>query len=303
MDKVFDLPNVRLAPSLVESRSPTKYRYCFPADHADFGVVMWELATKNPQWDFEVERVTTMRGNDDQLIACPNKVTLSASGEVLGLIGTEIAGGGERKIFIVNHRVAAERVRNNGKARTSSATRAISLVNKYFKRKSHHELVLEATQKASALVCGMAGSRKRDLMAKAGQIQNLSYRAFMGPMQEQVLALLSTTTEGKDLAVNLESYTSLHSTYEGLVQLDTKINSHQAVIIVVVQDGYVMRYNDTVSSYTSDQLPEDLRAPLGMLKLVDSGTVIDNVGCRVDNNVYAIVYNKKLEKEIEHAGQ
>jgi hypothetical protein len=64
---------------------------------------------------------------------------------------------------------------------------------------------------------------------------------------------------------------------------------------VVVKDGgkYLVKVGDDVQLYDDNSLPETMRGRLGMLKLVEAEYFIENVGCRVNDEVFVVLMDEE----------
>jgi hypothetical protein len=50
-----------------------------------------------------------------------------------------------------------------------------------------------------------------------------------------------------------------------------------------------VRQGAEVKVYDDDSLPFEVRSKLGMLKLVDKGQMISDIGCKVDAEVFVVI--------------
>lgn len=106
-----------------------------------------------------------------------------------------------------------------------------------------------------------------------------------------VSAELTAALVGAGISSNVISgrVEALNRYHEVLALLDAP-----TVCVMPVDGGYhVYDYNrQALDYYISDELPEALRAPVGLLKMVDVGTVIPNVGVRTHTNaLYVALFN------------
>ena len=67
----------------------------------------------------------------------------------------------------------------------------------------------------------------------------------------------------------------------------------------MVRDGneYIVRQGNEVKVYNDESLPFEVRSKLGMLKLVDKGQMISDVGCKVDAEVFVVIPDQKEQQE------
>lgn len=288
---IFELPNVRISNNILTNRPRDKYKYV--VSHAEFKAVLQELVTKNPQWDFEFVHGYRSQDPDGQTFFNMSKVYLYAGKEHLGAVGIEYHGG-ERKVYVHNHRVAAERSRNQGRAFTKDPKRAITLVNKTFSRKSPVELMRDARTKVSSVVVSITQQRKVDL-ARIADTVRAKAGAFVVANEDRLADIFKESTLGMEV---LDSVNKA-ATQKALVdEAEMMLNSlspstntlsyKKSATVVVLQSSYVVHSNDTLSTYTNETLPQEFRGPLGLLKLTEAETLLP-VGVRVSDDVYLIV--------------
>lgn len=60
------------------------------------------------------------------------------------------------------------------------------------------------------------------------------------------------------------------------------VNANKVLTVLTDGDKYVVRYKERISKWDSDALPEDVRRSIGMLKLSDKHTLVEDVGVRID---------------------
>ena len=78
---------------------------------------------------------------------------------------------------------------------------------------------------------------------------------------------------------------------------DSKDTPHQSdsidmsgpLVVVQVQQAYIVLDKVKFAEYTHETLPYDIRAKLGVLKLTREDELVDNVGIRTSANFFFIV--------------
>lgn len=278
---VLALPNVRIHDSILTGRPPTQYKYTLSM-HKEFKEVLEALIPKYPQWDFEF--VHGFRSQET--LFGFSKVNLYAGKELLGVIGIEHHGS-ERKVYVHNHRVAAERSRNQGKAFTKDPKRAVSLVGKMFSRKSPSELINDAQSQIETTVKSLLYTRNMDAHQAVEKVKQKAGE-FMIANVARFTEVLRESTLGMELFDHVQNVASKKALVEEVNNITDLIHNKRVASVVVLQGTYVIHYNDTLSTYTNETLPHELRGPLGMLKLTEPKTLLP-VGVRIDNDVYLVV--------------
>lgn len=289
------LPNVRIADRLVERYPKEQYRYMFATGdtpYCQYGEAMHTVITKNPQWDFVVSGGNSHRRLESADAAgvreaiLVTKVVVFAGKEELGTVAFEYHGS-NRKISILNQRLAADRVRNNGKVFTSDAKKAVSLINKAFYRKTPAEVMEEARSKLLITFNNIIGNKNQSIYHHDMKLNSLS-TAFVKDKYPELMDILKTFSRGEEVTNALTTYLDAVQDLDALRLMANKHTDGKAVPIVVIRGGYVVHSGDTLSTYTDETLPHELRGPLGMLKLVEPQKLLP-VGIRVDDTVFLVV--------------
>lgn len=290
MIDVLALPNVRVADAIRTGRPPSEYRYTLQG-HKEYKEVMEHLIPKYPQWDFEF-----FNGNRHSSTSFPRpegderdafsltRARVYLGKELLGTLGIEYHGS-ERKVFVHNHRTSAQRSRNQGRMFTSDPKRAIQTVTKMFSRKSPTELMNEALDLAGQTIRGI---RMNSHIATNGHKEKLkTYAAQMVLSNRHLLASMAAQGGMLYWSEVAESL-AIHDKHADELALAQRVDDTAKATVIVLQNSYVVHWNNTMSICTNETLPHELRAPLGMLKLTEPKTLL-HVGVRVDTDVYLIV--------------
>lgn len=272
------LPNVKLSQKLLE-RWPT-HTY-FLNRGTSYGEVMNTVITKNPNWDFELVG-GEVRGENTYEI---RNIKVYAGKEWLGTVSYEYHGS-ERKIHIANARIASERVRNQGKAVTADPKRALSLINKAFYRKTPVELMAQARGEASNLLYRINSDIAMRFTQRRNNF-NESAGEFVMAMQLGLASVMSAYSKGDDLMGKIAECSRLSVELSDVRNLCNLNSADSTTTVVVMPVGYVVHSGDTLSTHTDETLPEDLKGPLGMLKLTEAGTVLP-MGIRINDTVFVI---------------
>lgn len=285
---VLALPNVRIEQSLKDARPPDKYTYSLMG-HTEFQEILTHVVAQNPQWDFEfvAGRRTTIEDADNpgKNFFRLTKVKVWLGKEHLGDVGIEYHGSAE-KVYVLNHRVAANRVRNQGKAFTTDPKRAISLINKNFCRRTPAELMQGAIAMAHTKLGSLSSARYYQTKEAVGEVSKWATKLVLENF-DLLQPLLSQSSVGASLHEAMVKFEHMTNREQEAYMLREKADKGQATTVVVLHDSYVVHSIDTLSTFTHETLPEVLRGPLGMLKLVEEGTILP-AGVRIDDAVFLI---------------
>lgn len=295
------LPNVRIAESIKTARPPQQYTYTLDG-HKEFREVLTHAISANPHWDFEFVSGKRVGIEDPQnpgrFMFRLTKAKVSLGKEYLGDIGIEYHGSSE-KVYVLNHRLAAVRSRNQGKAFTSSTQRAITLINKSFSRRTPTELMRDA----KALVfsgLNELNSARYFKVREAAVDMNKWASQFVMDNFEQLKPMLAGLANGSQLTEGMATFKQATEAAEEIKMLKNVTDEGGNTTVVVLHGSYVVHSGDTLSTFTHDTLPDALRGPLGMLKLVEPNTLLP-VGVRINDEVFLIRVNLTAEGEKDAA--
>lgn len=271
------LPNVTLHHEL-DVQDKEKYGFDSPA----MRTVIWETATRFPMWDIVITGVKM--GNDQQLVS---GIAIMSGREKLGTVKLEYVGRGyERKLSIQNKRIdqSLERARA---MHTEDPKRAMAIIKKWFRNKTTAELVADGLGTAQTVYGSFRRSTHSKKMIVRETIQSMSFSFIMHnpEVRTELAKFIAAIDAGmhKKLVEAYNAHDEAESFEMALQSFDKGVHT-----IIAIDEGYIVCHNDTVSSYTDATLPDNLRAPLGMLKLVNAKELIKGVGFKADNNVFVV---------------
>jgi hypothetical protein len=242
-----------------------------------------KLALKYPLWTF-VEANMTANHSTKNYEAYRFKVIDKR--EVLGEIDKDWHKDGF-KYCVVNHRINDMRERGRG-MKTIHLDKAIKHVSYYFGRKTLTEQLAEAREKTRSCLVEVVREREYALSNTWSKLEkNLmkfveaNYEAFV----------LSAGREGEQsphvgfLPIKLEERSVAN-------KLKEEFNNRETYIVFINGVDYCIQKGDTsLEIKSSEQLPDFVRRAVGLLKLVEDGTLIPNAGIRVNESTFLVAPN------------
>ena len=271
------LPNVTLHPEL-DVQDKEKYGF----DSQALRTVIWETATRFPMWDIVI---TGVKNNhiDSPFVS---GIAVMSGREKLGTVKLEYVGRGyERKLSIQNKRIdqSLERARA---MHTEDPKRAMAIIKKWFRNKTTAEHVADGLGVAQIVYNALKRNAHNTKINARETVQTMAFDFIMNSPEVR-------TELAKFIAVDPSMHKRLVEAYNAHDEAEAEEMGLQsfdkgAHTIIAIDGGYIVCHNDTVSSYTDATLPDNLRAPLGMLKLVNAKELIKGVGFKADNNVFVV---------------
>jgi hypothetical protein len=293
MDKnLLALPNVSLNTKFTDKMPLSNIRLNYDVD--GFQSLLWDLATGKPMWAFYISSGSMGLNTSGE----PNgslrvrDVQIKQDGELLGTVSSEYHGG-SKKIFVANRRIEQQRSRrNSGKMVTSDYKRAYREIIKNFYRKDPQEVITDAYEALRSNISNMSHNHYRKM-----RDATITFKEIAGNIAFNNLGMFLQLPIIDDLKTDLQTNFTLaqendraHNELSRLIRLLNPVEAEgAAAIVVTLGSSYILSYKGPAEIIASDELPEELRAPLGMLKLSETNTLVDGIGVRVSENTFLVL--------------
>lgn len=233
--------------------------------------VVLSLAQSNPTW-----RIRMCGGYISGSTFKCEEVEVCIDGEAVGRIGSSYVRG-RCGVSLDGHKLP-------DRVRTGDVKRALAVCRKAFVKRNTTEMIDHAVREASSTVHSVAysfGTKLHKLRQELTPLA-LSYA-------------LEMNRENFEKWVPASSLDTIRKFDEGALHMQT-IESVKAAMnndkhALVIRDGerYIVKQGDNVALYAPHELPEYMRGKVGMLKLCEDSQMVDNVGCRVSEEVFVIL--------------
>jgi len=248
------------------------------------------LALKRPEWQFVASYGSCseeeLPDGTRVLDIAVRDVKVYEKRELLGTIeqGSYSYRTKSHTYMIGNHRTIAELERANA-FKTSDIDKAVKLVGKHFGVKNDMELYVDAYKMANE---GLNHQFKMKTGAMRRILSETDEQAFqfMLARWDQFLATIMDTRQREVLSEVPE----MHSEVILLGAMQQK----SATFIIRQEGSYYIMTNEAggLEKKTNDELPNNVRHKLGILKLVRDGQAVSDVGFRASDNVFLILKDK-----------
>ena len=245
-----------------------------------------ELALKYPNWEF-VESDSRMQWETGGVrYRAADGFKVMEKREELGTIRIDHWCSTGKRFWIDNFRIDAQKSRGSG-FKTKHQDKAMKYVTKYFGAKDHAELVEAAQQRANDVQGNVLRDLRREVQHKWHRLDDYAADFLMTNWGEFTSWLTQKGSAGLLEVAN--SYPEAYANYEEGKQINELINSGKAWLVKISNSDYIVKQGEQVSVLTSESLPTTVRRNLGMLKLVQDGQMISNVGIRVSESTYYVL--------------
>jgi hypothetical protein len=241
-------------------------------------MTLWPIVRKHTTWKFVAANFYSSMRSANVYVA--SQFNIYCSGEYLGTVELEYHGRGY-KIAVRNDRIADERERGSS-YRTEDVEKATTKIRRKFYPKGSAERVDEAVERAA--------SKVREHASSIGNETYQKRRTFLSNAEAFVLAHSAEYTTMFNLHKEAEALAKAQEEKD-VVDVVHKAFLNGAGAIVLV-DGllYIVKVGKADAVTRSDsELSEDMRAKLGMLKLVEDGEIVSGVGLKVDEKTFFLV--------------
>jgi len=309
MNNPFILPNVSLHTKDGTPHPVPLQQISFSYEISLVHELLWELASNKPQWQFKIAKGGVFALNEPRgelTHYCVVKaVHIWQDREPLGTFSSEYHGS-TRKLAIANARIAEGRTnRNGGKLITGDVKKAVREITKNFYPQRPNEQV---TLALGALAKEMSSVYRRISLTEteAQSAFNSSAANFLRANVEILYGhqgadvhkdkALEAIEKLKSVEHNKVVYNAVGEPLKTLMAEFTvrsvdKPVFKDAALIISHGSTYILLYNGETRAIPSEELPDELRAPLGMLKLSEPDQIVEGVGFYT-NNIYLVLPTK-----------
>lgn len=257
------------------------------AVHSSLAEVIWELASKNPLWQFHAMHGIQAWDERTQLAYTSFKVKLN--GKELGNINRTHTNRGQQAISVSCKRIADKMDRKDSYV-TSDPKKAIAKVRKEFAPKTTKEIVEEALEKATNAsrrvhIDTYGEFRKLNAMVQKEILEFFTggpgaeiYKSYLRPDQPEDEKILNAMATMGELTTDLMT----------IERVKDKIGGTDTALVVLDEGKYLVKILSDLQLYDDTTLPQELRGKLGLLKLVQPNQFVSSAGFRVSEEVFVI---------------
>ena len=246
------------------------------------------IASKHPTWTFIPNYVTRNYENVElngrtysqvsELLATDFSVMQGK--DELGRIGAEYWGA--NKFTITNKRIQKQRERGSV-TRTSDLKKAIKLVEKMFFPKTDTEVLKEVREQAVDRLSNYTRKHRYDLDNVWRNMQRTAILFIKENMDEYKAFSAHVTIDGVD---KFEEFWDARNNAQ---TLEDNFNNDSASMVTIINDVFYFSFKTKKPiAFERDNVSPEVKARIGMLKLLAVGGAIDNVGLKCEDDVFII---------------
>jgi hypothetical protein len=199
--------------------------------------------------------------------------------EYLGSVGISYVRSGY-KVVVDNHRITEGR--KSGRAfRTENLERATLTIRKNFYRMPDAERVEKVMIGVVNQLQAAHWDTQREVSGKERAVFDKAREFAISNMKQYI-------HQYPDRGVYVEAFEKAKLDHDTTGHITKMQDDNKLILVLRESEHYIVKVGGTIISMTDDALSEDLRAKLGMLKLVENGQCIDGMGFRGDENTFLI---------------
>ena len=248
------------------------------------------VARMFPAWEFMVTQVHT-EGPGVQRKVYPTWIKVSEKGVERGRIQIRHPWRYNEDLMFENPRIhnAMQRV---GRKTTTKPKVAVQVVKQYFTDPPITETIAMVSKQIKS-----DAYRQRTTFKSSRDLEYMRLSELVRPYIDEHLVEIAKQVPEVNANFNVPEYLEFVE--------DTKISAsvadvpeNSALTVMIRDDKYVLhRSNMPIFALTSEYLPEQVRRAIGLLKLVDDGQFVRDVGYRHKADQFLVVYAGSFDKE------
>ena len=240
---------------------------------------MYEVVTTllklNPTWRFVISRGYPMGA-----YMRVSGVDVLIDGEEVGCIQDTYVRG-SYGVSLSGHKM-------DNQMRTSNVKRALSICKKEFVKRNTAERVRQAEDDAKRLITSVTYSHHSAMRQYANEVDKMAIEYALNKAREDFVKhllapQLQTLHKYEEQAAHMVTIETVKAAFEG----------KKTILLIRDGDRYIAKLGDDVALYDPAQLKDGIKGKIGMLKLCEDGQMVDNVGCRVNEEVFVILVDEE----------
>jgi hypothetical protein len=253
------------------------------------GQVVVEAAIKYPMWTFTVSSIGGNKNINDVNEYYPVRVRVVRSdGTEVGKLESDSSWRSNTIVELHNTRISRAMSRGTY-LRTSKPDKAIKLIKKYFTDPTPTEM-MEEVNELLYMNMNHRASEFRNVFSNNYRTYSSELMPFLIENIDEVFERnphLSKSVDKVKLVDSLDNHNIANKIQHALPA--------EKLTVVLRDDKYVLQRAGTpVMVKTSDQLPAELRTSIGMLKLVENGQFVRDVGYRLNPDKFMVIFTGEL---------
>lgn len=267
-----------------EIEEPIPASYVGAIVKPEMALLIDKLSRKNPSWEF----YATGYGGTVDGVRTFSRFNIKDFGEELGWIDYEIHWRDVAlNTYLFNGpRLEAKRSRGHA-SKARNVDKAAKLICANISTMTLVERIGKAQTKATEAANSVHHKhyyRYRTLRDRLGD----TFATFVLARWEEFTAHVSGDRLASDAATLQDDYTLMQATS----RLKDAYAADKGAVVLMHRDDYHVAYDnarDTVHSYKLDDVPADIKTGVALLKLVEVGKHIDDVGVRAEDGLFYVI--------------
>jgi hypothetical protein len=282
-------PNVRLSAQGLKISEEAFDKMTF-LTHSHIYAALSPLTYAKSDWVFHLCSVVARSLRDGETYeSVVVGVRITAHGNLLGTINI-VRRGDNYVLKVENTRISDTRERGDG-YHTSDPDKAALKIRRMF----YPQLVSEKLETAQVAAV-------RSLQVNVYDKRNAVHRIYTTEVEDRMKVFVAQNKEmflaslAPEHVLHAEDYFAKDESLSALMLLQEakelwgRVSPTKDKAMLVVLDGgvYIVKCGDDVLQYTSNNVPFDVSSRVGMLKLVEEGKYVDNMGIKVTQDIFLL---------------
>ena len=282
-------PNVRLSAQTMKISEEAFDKMTF-LTHSHIYAALSPLTYAKSDWVFHLCSVVARSLRDGETYeSVVVGVRITAHGNLLGTINV-VRRGDNYVLKVENTRISDTRERGDG-YHTADPDKAALKIRRMF----YPQLVSEKLETAQVAVM-------RSLQVNVYDKRNAVHKVYTTEVEDRMKVFVAQNKEmflaslAPEHVLHAEDYFAKDESLSALMLLQEakelwgRVSPTKDKAMLVVLDGgvYIVKCGDDVLQYTSNNVPFDISSRVGMLKLVEEGKYVDNMGIKVTQDIFLL---------------
>jgi hypothetical protein len=242
------------------------------------------LAVKHPEWKFVgTDYRTTMLEGTSTIATVYKRFAVHSGKELLGHLWQDYSYGRRKEMYVIkNHRTEEALIRASA-IKTSNVGKAVKLVDKMFYALTTKELMEQKLKEVYQVVNDLASSKHNQGRHAEREVRG----HIMDYVRAHLDAVMLNIPDSASRA-RLQEFFKFADEAKILHGVIDVLQSYKGHKIIQRGSVYYSAVGDGVKELTNDDLTEPMKHKLGILKLVEDGQAVENVGFRHSDDTFIL---------------
>jgi len=240
-----------------------------------------KLIKAKPLWKFVVTDIYCVGDKEYKATA----FELFEDGQYLGKVFKTYARN-DYRIGVENHRISETRTRRSAYS-TSDPDKAVTTVKKMFHKMNLAERSKKQESDAKSMMTDVMWDKKREAQSVEHGISTYARQWALNEGYEYFFKYISESA--RHMLIEIDKKEEMFGEMMIMDDVTKAYDTGRAALVIVDGSNYIIKRGEHVGVVNASDMTDDMKAKIGMLKLVNDRQFVSSVGAKVSPESYIVL--------------